>query len=275
MIQPIFYFAYGSNMNPKRMQKRCPGAVPLGMAKLPDYHLSERLYADIDFKEGFCVYGVLYCIWDKHIETLDFFEGYPRIYRRMWLAVEYQNEIVLAMTYEMTAETKRIREGQRYTKKYRRICSRGATFFNVPNSFAIRKKHPELQHRKEISMKTVKLITYGTLMTGECNHRFCANAVNITPCTIKGTLYDTGWGFPAFEQTGDTVVHAELIEIPFKDWKHVDMLEGYPRLYDRKLIQVTLADDSEDTGWVYIMNKLPASAKVIPSGDWKKRRENQ
>ena len=42
---------------------------------------------------------------------------------------------------------------------------------------------------------------------------------------------------------------------------------------DRKLIQATLADGSTDTGWVYIMNKLPASAKVIQSGDWKKRRE--
>ena len=77
-------------------------------------------------------------------------------------------------------------------------------------------------------MKTVKLVVYGTLMTGEGNHSLCANAVNITPCTIVGTLYDTGWGFPAFEQTGDTVVHAELIEIPFEDWRRVDCLEGYP-----------------------------------------------
>ena len=122
-------------------------------------------------------------------------------------------------------------------------------------------------------MKTVKLVVYGTLMTGEGNHRLCANARSITPCTIVGTLYDTGWGFPAFEQVGDTTVHAELIEIPFEDWRRVDCLEGYPRLYDRKLIQATLADGSTDTGWVYIMNNLPAQAKVIQSGDWKKRRE--
>ena len=122
-------------------------------------------------------------------------------------------------------------------------------------------------------MKTVKLIVYGTLMTGECNHRLCRNAIDITPCTIKGTLYDTGWGFPAFEQTGDTVVHAELIEIPFEDWPNVDRLEGSPRLYDRKLIQATLTDGSTDTGWVYIMNRLPASAKVSQSGDWKRRED--
>ena len=29
-------------------------------------------------------------------------------------------------------------------------------------------------------MKTVKLVVYGTLMTGEGNHGLCANAVNIS-----------------------------------------------------------------------------------------------
>ena len=123
-------------------------------------------------------------------------------------------------------------------------------------------------------MKTVKLVVYGTLMTGEGNHSLCANAMSITPCTIVGTLYDTGWGFPAFEQTGDTVVHAELIEIPFEDWSHVDCLEGYPRLYDRKLVPATLADGSVEEGWVYVMNEIPSRATVIKSGDWKKRKEN-
>ena len=49
---------------------------------------------------------------------------------------------------------------------------------------------------------TVQIITYGTLMTGERNHRFCRNAVSIQPCTITGTIYDTGWGFPAFRPEG-------------------------------------------------------------------------
>ena len=120
-------------------------------------------------------------------------------------------------------------------------------------------------------MKTVKLVVYGTLMTGEGNHSLCANAVNITPCTIVGTLYDTGWGFPAFEQTGDTVVHAELIEIPFEDWRRVDCLEGYPRLYDRMLVPATLEDGSAVDAWVFVMNTIPPQARVITSGDWKNR----
>ena len=64
-------------------------------------------------------------------------------------------------------------------------------------------------------MKTVKLIVYGTPMSGERNHGFCRNAVNITPSTVTGTLYDTGYGFPAFVPEGENMVAVELIEISF------------------------------------------------------------
>ena len=121
-------------------------------------------------------------------------------------------------------------------------------------------------------MNTVKLIVYGTLMSGERNHHFCRNAVSITPCIVTGTLYDTGYGFPAFVPEGNTIVKAELIEIPLADWADVDRLEGYPRLYDRQLLQATLDDGGEATGWVYIMTELPEQAKVIESGDWKEYR---
>jgi len=120
-------------------------------------------------------------------------------------------------------------------------------------------------------MSTVQIIAYGTLMTGEHNHRFCRNAVSIQPCTIQGTLYDTGWGFPAFEPGRGGIVKAELIEIPIEDWPDMDRLEGYPRLYDRQLIPATLTDGNTIEAWVYIMNDLPEQAKVISSGDWKKR----
>ena len=121
-------------------------------------------------------------------------------------------------------------------------------------------------------MNTVKLIVYGTLMSGESNHRFCRNAVSITPCTITGTLYDTGYGFPAFVPEGENTVAAELIEIPFEDWEAVDRLECYPRLYDRLMFPAKLADGTDTTGWVYVMHNLPEMAQVIESGSWKEYR---
>ena len=120
-------------------------------------------------------------------------------------------------------------------------------------------------------MSTVQIIAYGTLMTGERNHCFCRNAVSIHPVTIRGTLYDTGWGFPAFVPGETGKVKAELIEIPFADWPAMDRLEGYPRLYDRQLIPATLEDGSTVDAWVYVMNNIPEQAKVIACGDWKSR----
>lgn len=121
-------------------------------------------------------------------------------------------------------------------------------------------------------METVKIIVYGTLMTGERNHLLCKNAVSITPCTIIGTLYDTGYGFPAFVQEYYGKVEAELIEIPVEDWPAIDRLEGYPKLYNRKIITAKCADGREVEGWVYIMNEVPEGSGVIWNGSWKRRR---
>ena len=102
---------------------------------------------------------------------------------------------------------------------------------------------------------TVLIAAYGTLCFGESNERFCRNAVSRRSATISGTLYDTGWGFPAFVPEG----------------KDVDRLEGYPRLYDRILTDFCLPDGSTVQAWIYTMNHLPETAKVIVSGDWKAR----
>ena len=92
--------------------------------------------------------------------------------------------------------------------------------------------------------ETVLIAAYGTLRSGECNERFCRNAISRRSATISGTLYDTGWGFPAFVPAGKTNVSVELIEIPIRDWADVDRLEGYPRLYDRVLTDFRLPDGS-------------------------------
>ena len=119
--------------------------------------------------------------------------------------------------------------------------------------------------------ETVLIAAYGTLRSGERNERFCRNAISRRSAIISGTLYDTGWGFPAFVPAGKTKVTVELIEIPIRDWADVDRLEGYPRLYDRMLMDFTLDNGEQVKAWIYIMNTLPEQAKAIVSGDWKAR----
>ena len=140
MKSPILYFAYGSNMNPVRMGQRCPGATALGVGILRNYRLAERLYADIDFCEGAEVHGVLYLISERNLRSLDAREGYPKVYRRIWLDVQFQGETYLAVTYEMSAATKAARSERKYPEEYRKICSEGARFHHVKNGFTTKRK---------------------------------------------------------------------------------------------------------------------------------------
>lgn len=132
---PLLYFAYGSNQNKRRAARRISGAVDLGVAVLPNYRLTERLYADIDFCEGAEVFGVLYLVKPEHIDALDRVEGYPHTYKRYWVEVEFNGERYAALTYEMTEETKAERNGKAYPEEYRKICSSGARSHGIPDQF--------------------------------------------------------------------------------------------------------------------------------------------
>ena len=143
--EPILYFAYGSNLNPRRMELRCPGAVALGYAVLPYYRLAERLYADIDMDTESEVHGVLYLITPAHLAMLDSYEGYPQVYRRSWLEVKWRNLVYKAVTYEMTPGTKLARWKMPYPPEYRMICSEGARFHRIPNAFKSRRKNARSQ----------------------------------------------------------------------------------------------------------------------------------
>ena len=72
---------------------------------------------------------------------------------------------------------------------------------------------------------------------------------------------------------GATEVVAELLEVDEATMERLDRLEGYPRLYDRRKVTVSLPDGGADTAWVYMMNRLPDRARVIPGGDWRRWRK--
>ena len=132
----ILYFAYGSNLNPKRIARRCPSVITFGAAKLKNYAIAERLYADIDHRSGSVVPGVLYSISEEDLLALDAFEGTPKIYRRIWIEAECHGENFPAVTYQMTLATKRIRASLPYPDEYRKICATGAIFHHIQNKFA-------------------------------------------------------------------------------------------------------------------------------------------
>ena len=116
-----------------------------------------------------------------------------------------------------------------------------------------------------------KVFVYGTLLTGERNARWAMNARR-HPAWTHGTIYDTGWGYPAFVKEGETKIVGELLTVDDEGFASMDRLEGYPRLYRREEIEAFTAEGGCVRAWVYIMNSLPNGAKVIEGGDWRNRR---
>ena len=118
--------------------------------------------------------------------------------------------------------------------------------------------------------KRHKVAVYGTLMAGERNERWAADALDRRPCTLRGTLYDTGRGYPAFvPDNAGGEVKAELLTVTDATLARMDILDGCPTLYRRETIKTVLEDGSEAEALVYVMNTLPRGAKVIPGGDWR------
>ena len=94
------YFAYGMNTNVEQMTVRCPTAVPMGKAILPDYRLEFKSYATIVPSPGDTVEGVLWTITPADEVSLDLLEGYPEFYSKKHVTVR-QGIDYIAMTYIM------------------------------------------------------------------------------------------------------------------------------------------------------------------------------
>lgn len=118
--------------------------------------------------------------------------------------------------------------------------------------------------------KRHKVAVYGTLMAGERNAHWAADALDRRPCTLRGTLYDTGRGYPAFvpDDAGGEV-RAELLTVTGATLDLLDGLEGFPWLYGHRKVRAVLQNGREVEAMAYVMNGLPAESKVIESCDWR------
>lgn len=98
----MLYFAYGSNLNPEQMQKRCPGHSVMGLAALREHKLAFPVtshdwgggVAGVVPSHGTNVWGIVYELSDEHVATLDGYEGYRgpgdqhNLYDREWMFVD-------------------------------------------------------------------------------------------------------------------------------------------------------------------------------------------
>ncbi len=89
---PISYFAYGSNMLPERLLRRCPSARMVGVARLPDHGLSfSKIGRDGSGKATLValrrppleVSGVVFELARDDMAALDAIEGRGKGYERL------------------------------------------------------------------------------------------------------------------------------------------------------------------------------------------------
>lgn len=87
----VLYFAYGSNLDDRRMRARCPSAVATARAVLPNYELIFRGYsrgwggavASVVRAASGYVEGLLFRLDRADLRVLDCFEGHPVTYTRV------------------------------------------------------------------------------------------------------------------------------------------------------------------------------------------------
>ncbi|MFD1702080.1 gamma-glutamylcyclotransferase family protein [Methylopila henanensis] len=86
----LHYFAYGANMRRSSMARRCPGAEPVGPARLEGWRfaISRDGYATVLRAAGATTHGVLWRLTERDLWALDAFERVAMgLYRKERLRV--------------------------------------------------------------------------------------------------------------------------------------------------------------------------------------------
>lgn len=123
--EKVYYFAYGSNMNPERMKERGAHFTHRHKHTLRGYCLkfnkvssigSGHGCANIVADENGIVEGVVYKITVQGLYNLDKVEGYPVHYNRVRLIIDLDGSQETVKTY--IAQPDKTKEGLRPSKSY-------------------------------------------------------------------------------------------------------------------------------------------------------------
>jgi cation transport regulator ChaC len=123
----VWYFAYGSNMDPERMKKRVgrlPDRIP-GILRnwrlefnKASKDISSKGFANIMPCPGKVVEGILYAVTEEELRKLDDYEVVPTHYEQYVITVERRDtgEVIPAITY--IANRDKVRNGLKPTREY-------------------------------------------------------------------------------------------------------------------------------------------------------------
>ncbi len=119
----MYYFAYGSNLNRKKMEERCPDSKPMFVTTLPNYKLIfvgwSRQWrggvATVKSLREEKVLGGIYEVSERDLRRLDKYEGYPGSYHRLNVTVfDEDGQPVEAVTYIKSGQLEETQPSREY-----------------------------------------------------------------------------------------------------------------------------------------------------------------
>ncbi len=108
------------------------------------------------------------------------------------------------------------------------------------------------------------LFAYGSLRRGEHNHHYLRTAAYLGEhvTTAAYTMFDLG-AYPAVIAAGVTPIEGEIHALEADGLTRLDVLEGYPRHYDRQLIQTPWG-----AAWIYLYRLTLHGRARVEQGNW-------
>lgn len=102
-----YYIAYGSNLDVDQMLRRCPDAITIGNSTIDGYRLvfrgnSRSGVANIEPCVGSGVPVGIWSISPSDEESLDRYEGFPRLYIKQVFTLPVQGKIIEGIAYIMS-----------------------------------------------------------------------------------------------------------------------------------------------------------------------------
>lgn len=291
MNSDLLYFAYGSNLNEADLRQWCQQTgrpYPLGEkyanAWLPDmqlvfnYNSQRRKGGALNLRHrlGQATPGTLFHIAVDGLATLDEKEGSPNVYKHLDVtALTEDGREHSAITYQVhTAMIEGVFVPPH--SGYLKVLQEGFAAHGLDDCML-----NAASEDKDPPGCIDKLFVYGTLKEGGPRHHILQSWGDYErkiEGRVRGTLYDTGKGFPCMvpAQKDDHFVAGEIY--PLKDIKKVfemlDIVEAVKRFgesgafFRRAIIRTETADGSSDLAWSYLSDMDIQGMTRIESGKW-------
>ena len=118
-----------------------------------------------------------------------------------------------------------------------------------------------------------RVFVYGTLLSGEPNHRLLADAELVGAARTEPEFELVSLGaFPAMVPGGGTAVAGEVYEVDPDTLDALDRLEGHPRFYRRHAVR--LDDGGEVLAYLLTPDQVRGRPRIT-SGDWRRERKER